>query len=164
MADEKELKDQRVPIMMTPSELEAIDDWMFKNRIRSRGEAIRRLCQIGVAVDEHFTPMLENFLHVSSAAMDVAGNTHSDEDAIRVLDGALDFWQRFGKLRGVVLPMRKGKTIEEAFSELREIKEAWDNQDPATAKNLMQAWLKVARRDKDNPNDQASRPSKEVDE
>lgn len=52
MADDKELKDQRVPIMMTPSELEAIDDWMFKNRIRSRGEAIRRLCQMGILSDE----------------------------------------------------------------------------------------------------------------
>lgn len=49
--DEKELKDQRVVTMMSPSELEAIDDWMFQNRIRSRGEAIRRLCQIGVAFD-----------------------------------------------------------------------------------------------------------------
>jgi len=48
MTDEKELKDQRIPIMMTPSEVEAIDDWAFKNRIRSRGEAIRRLCQVGL--------------------------------------------------------------------------------------------------------------------
>ena len=53
MTDEKELKDQRVPIMMTASELEAIDDWMFKNRIRSRGEAIRRLCQVGLSTNRH---------------------------------------------------------------------------------------------------------------
>ena len=50
--DDKELKDQRVVTMMSPSELEAIDDWMFKNRIRSRGEAIRRLCQIALIFDE----------------------------------------------------------------------------------------------------------------
>lgn len=49
MTDEKELKDQRVPIMMSASELEALDDWMFKNRLRSRGEAIRRLCQVGIS-------------------------------------------------------------------------------------------------------------------
>lgn len=52
--DEKELKDQRVVTMMSPSELEAIDDWMFKNRIRSRGEAIRRLCQIGIMSNRQF--------------------------------------------------------------------------------------------------------------
>jgi hypothetical protein len=50
---EDELKNQRIPIMMTEAELKLIDDWSFKNRIRSRGEAIRRLCNIGVfASDE----------------------------------------------------------------------------------------------------------------
>lgn len=38
-------------MLMTPSELEAIDDWSFRSRIRSRGEAIRRLCQIGLALE-----------------------------------------------------------------------------------------------------------------
>ncbi|MGR9427736.1 hypothetical protein [Rhizobium leguminosarum] len=52
MADDKELKDQRIPVMMTASEVTAIDDWSFENRIRSRGEAIRRLCQIGLLFDE----------------------------------------------------------------------------------------------------------------
>lgn len=52
MADE--LKDQRVVTMMSPSELEAIDDWSFKNRFRSRGEAIRRLTQMGMLLDRQF--------------------------------------------------------------------------------------------------------------
>jgi hypothetical protein len=51
-----ELKDQRVVTMMTPTELEAIDDWMFKHRLKSRGEAIRRLCQIGIIAEE--TPLM----------------------------------------------------------------------------------------------------------
>ncbi|WP_139973686.1 hypothetical protein [Ochrobactrum sp. CGA5] len=59
MTDDKELKDQRIPIMMTPSEVEAIDDWAFKNRIRSRGEAIRRLCQMGLIFDRELTPAVE---------------------------------------------------------------------------------------------------------
>lgn len=46
MADE--LKTERVTTMMTPSEVKAIDDWSFDERIRSRGEAIRRLIQIGL--------------------------------------------------------------------------------------------------------------------
>src|ERR1700674_3828511 len=33
---------------MTPNELEALDDWAFANRIRSRGEAIRRLIEAGL--------------------------------------------------------------------------------------------------------------------
>ncbi len=51
MTGEKELKDQRIPIMMSGSELAALDDWSFNNRIRSRGEAIRRLIQIGLVLD-----------------------------------------------------------------------------------------------------------------
>lgn len=46
----QELKDIRVPIQMSTSEVEAIDDWSFDNRIRSRSEAIRRLCEIGLQV------------------------------------------------------------------------------------------------------------------
>lgn len=52
-----ELKDQRVPIMMSEDELKAIDDWRFANRIASRGEAIRRLCQIGLMADEAMQPI-----------------------------------------------------------------------------------------------------------
>lgn len=44
----EELKDQRVTIMLTPSEFKAVEDWSFKNRIRSRGEAIRRLISLGL--------------------------------------------------------------------------------------------------------------------
>ncbi|RSC31510.1 hypothetical protein EGT36_23110 [Agrobacterium sp. FDAARGOS_525] len=47
-----ELKDQRVPIMMSEDELKAVDDWRFENRIGSRGEAIRRLCQVGLKTSE----------------------------------------------------------------------------------------------------------------
>jgi hypothetical protein len=43
-----ELKDQRVHLLMSPSELKAIDDWSFSQRIRSRGEAIRRLVVLGL--------------------------------------------------------------------------------------------------------------------
>jgi hypothetical protein len=45
---DKELKENRVVVMLTASELEAIDTWGFDNRIRSRGEAMRRLCHLGM--------------------------------------------------------------------------------------------------------------------
>ena len=47
----EEPKDQRVPIMMTRSELKAVDDWSFARRIRSRGEAIRQLVALGLKVE-----------------------------------------------------------------------------------------------------------------
>lgn len=44
----KEPKDQRVHVLMTQAELNAIDDFRFMNRIPSRGEAIRLLCRDGL--------------------------------------------------------------------------------------------------------------------
>lgn len=48
MADEQ--KTERVQLLMTPSELKAVDDWSFDNRIRGRSEAIRRLIALGLTV------------------------------------------------------------------------------------------------------------------
>lgn len=44
----EELKTERVQLMMTPSEVEAIDNWSFENRVRGRAEAMRRLIEIGL--------------------------------------------------------------------------------------------------------------------
>ena len=57
MSDEP--KDLRIPIMMSTSEVKTIDDWSFENRIRSRAEAIRRLCQMGLAFDSQMSAIAE---------------------------------------------------------------------------------------------------------
>lgn len=46
MADD--LKTERVVVLMAPADLAALDTWRFANRISSRGEAIRRLVQLGL--------------------------------------------------------------------------------------------------------------------
>lgn len=50
--DKEDLKDQRIAVMMSKAELELIDDWAFASRIRSRGEAIRRLCLRSIVKDK----------------------------------------------------------------------------------------------------------------
>ena len=47
-----EPKDQRVTFMMTASELNAVDDWSFARRIRSRAEAICQLLALGLKASE----------------------------------------------------------------------------------------------------------------
>lgn len=49
---EKELKDQRIAVMLTPSELKELDDWSFEKRIRSRGEAVRRLLRAALDAEK----------------------------------------------------------------------------------------------------------------
>jgi hypothetical protein len=48
----KKPRENRVPIMMSDEELKAIDDWRFENRIATRSDAVRRLCQIALAIDQ----------------------------------------------------------------------------------------------------------------
>ncbi|MCC2612623.1 hypothetical protein [Neorhizobium petrolearium] len=45
-------RENRVPIMMSEEELQAIDDWRFANRIATRSDAVRRLVQLGILFDE----------------------------------------------------------------------------------------------------------------
>ena len=43
-----EPRQNRIPFMLSDAELSAIDEWRFENRIATRAEAIRRLCQIAL--------------------------------------------------------------------------------------------------------------------
>lgn len=46
-----ELKTARMQVILTPAELERLDDWRFARRIGSRAEAIRQLLNLGIAAD-----------------------------------------------------------------------------------------------------------------
>ena len=47
----KKPRENRIPIMMSDDELTSVDDWRFSNKIATRSDAIRRLCQIAMAFD-----------------------------------------------------------------------------------------------------------------
>ncbi len=86
MADERnppENKTERVHLLMSPSEVKAIDDWGFANRIRTRAEAVRRLCHIGLALDEQsadLRPKLEELLRKQvEVAREVQAHVHLHE-------------------------------------------------------------------------------------
>lgn len=66
MADEN--KTERVQLLMTPSELKAIDDWSFENRIRGRAEAMRRLCQMGIGLDSEAKNIINRSAKVTEQA------------------------------------------------------------------------------------------------
>ena len=68
-AEREELKSERVQLLMAPSELKAIDDWSFSNRIRSRAEAIRRLCNISLLYDARYSS-LEHAIKIVSEALE----------------------------------------------------------------------------------------------
>ena len=45
---ETELRDVRLPLMVTRTEAAAIDHWRYSNRIPTRAEAVRRLIEAGL--------------------------------------------------------------------------------------------------------------------
>lgn len=57
-------RENRIPIMMSDQELQAIDDWRYENRIATRSESVRRLCQIGLQADETYK-MIQEQLEVT---------------------------------------------------------------------------------------------------
>lgn len=69
VGDKKTLKFQ---MMMAPLEAEVLDDWMFKNRVRSRAEAIRRLCQIGMIFDRDADTLGQQAFQLFLVTMDLA--------------------------------------------------------------------------------------------
>ncbi|MCK4204260.1 hypothetical protein J3U99_05725 [Brucella pituitosa] len=56
----KKPRENRIPIMMSDDELKAIDDWRYENRIATRSDAVRRLCQIGLILDGQLSVLHED--------------------------------------------------------------------------------------------------------
>lgn len=99
---ERENKTERVQLLMAPTEVKAIDDWGFANRIRTRAEAIRRLCQIG--------------LGLSNQTSDLTQATK------RAALARAEFFKRQGEVLGTVLGIDEGLLMAhvEATAELIE--------------------------------------------
>jgi hypothetical protein len=49
MSEDTELRDVRLPFMVTRSEVEAIDEFRYAEKIPSRAEAMRQLMEMGLA-------------------------------------------------------------------------------------------------------------------
>ncbi|MBX5175308.1 hypothetical protein HJB77_03225 [Rhizobium lentis] len=88
-------RENRVPIMMSDEELRAIDDWRFANRIATRSDAIRRLCQIGLLVGPDLDGLSGATLEISTAMRQLDEQTY-------------DLWTR------ILTPVWKGETLNRA--------------------------------------------------
>lgn len=55
---------ERLHVKISAEELTAIDDWRFANRIPSRSEAVRRLCQIGLLVENELEQIVDSTFEI----------------------------------------------------------------------------------------------------
>lgn len=127
MTDEKPPKDNRVPIMMSDRELEAIDNWRFTNHVQSRSEAIRRLCQIALYIsdrlDEMPAKLATNLDEVLKAVELTDEPPPPDSWQFKILDAGLRRGGLFSvlgeleELASVTRPFRTASTLAAALEE-----------------------------------------------
>ncbi|MCF3638716.1 hypothetical protein LXM94_01860 [Rhizobium sp. TRM95111] len=89
-------KTERLHMLISPDELEAIDEWRFANRVGTRADAVRRLCDRGLKFDERFYGLaavlyqslfdLESYI---AASQDTANDAALNQVSKDLLVGAL---------------------------------------------------------------------------
>lgn len=75
MADENdgvdEPKSERFNMFISKSELDAIEEWAWDHRIRSKSEAVRRLVQIGLRADKMLPEIIKHSTEASEGAIEL---------------------------------------------------------------------------------------------
>jgi exonuclease VII large subunit len=66
----KVARENRIPIMVSHEELAAIDDWRFANRIATRSDAIRRLCQNALWLEQELNNLADDLEGAYDFVMD----------------------------------------------------------------------------------------------
>lgn len=61
---------KRLQMVITEDELQAIEDWRFKNRVQSKSDAIRRLVQIGIRAERALPTIVKDVADVLDMASD----------------------------------------------------------------------------------------------
>lgn len=135
-----EPKDNRVPIMMSNAELEAIDNWRFENRIATRSEAIRRLCQIGLITSDAKNILddksLGLFLGYSDNLLALLDSTGEDsvpavEALINMLDHFSDYSFEVAHIALAIHKLSSNDTLEESIQQAkRAIEMKMDKESP----------------------------------
>jgi hypothetical protein len=139
-------KTLKFQMMMSPEEAELLDDWMFKNRVRSRAEAIRRLCQLGLILDGSLLPMVmknrDKDYSLGRAIQRIHGSkVASREDVMKlflnfadVVKEAEEYLLLMMAMTDKVLleasPIYNSREIERAVLSIKEIKDMIEHLDP----------------------------------
>ncbi|WP_313760194.1 hypothetical protein [Rhizobium sp.] len=124
------LKDQRVPIMMSEEELKTLDDWMFENRIRSRGEAIRRLLQMGILAHQNrqllrvgLHTLADRIVHLSKVIRDANPKPKTGIEAARheTVEAISEIFEDLANLGMSVDALAEGEDLVASMQILRDI-------------------------------------------
>lgn len=110
-----ETESKRLQMVITEEEISAIDEWQHENRIASRSEAIRRLCQIGLRLDsfaERLPAAVKRALVAHNSVVTEASK-HVNRDHLA--------WERFKGLTKAI--SQSADEIDEVWLEVRTLME-----------------------------------------
>lgn len=145
---EGEIKSHQQHLLMAPSEIEAIDDWAFEHRIRSRGEAIRRLAQMGRVADELVPEILRTMLNFQNP----------DDDPLLYLKDRQLILVRVAALVLQMAPIGRGKDFLRGLGLQQDLSEQLSKMDLTSApdQRIVADWLR-ALSGQDDPRSEATK-------
>lgn len=116
-----ELKTIKFQMMLSESEARAIDDWGFSNRIRSRAEAIRRLCQMALFYEDRAEGMVAYANEIRVATSDLRNSQQVFETATQMAGDIqmLDQARRLFSDGEQPIAMHRVEEAREKFKEAR---------------------------------------------
>jgi len=170
MSDQK--KTIKFQMMMSPAEAEALDDWGFSNRIRSRAEAIRRLMQIAFVTESRIAALKASTLDVArdqkllrKSLMSSGGELTDEmvdrvEDALdRVTMSSLAALNMASEIQEVTLIAQNKKIDDETLAEIQLLRKEY----PAAHEKFV-ASIKHLMTRHENETQREAPPAAEADE
>lgn len=125
-SDMVEPRENRIHMMLSHDELTAIDDWRFANKVATRSEAIRRLCQIGMAYEEKSAELADNAasgINIIGTLMSQIAEAEGDKDKMLALFE--DIIMRYhGMTEAVFFPLVMLRQSVEELSERKSLPKA----------------------------------------
>lgn len=134
---------ERLHIKITADEINSIDEWRFLNRIPSKSEAVRRLCQIGLAFEPlvreaiDFAEKVEkaqaaSFSEITDAYGSIMFDDRVPEDVKQKVERILTAIDTVGTAVGnlevhahtmdvVFYALRAGETVEESAERAKQV-------------------------------------------
>ncbi|WP_439623973.1 hypothetical protein [Shinella sp.] len=131
-------RENRIHMMMSEEELTAIDDWRFANRIATRSDAIRRLCQIGLVLDEKASTLQGSIadntrttLAMTDRLEELTFKAHDKGiDILPIMESLADFVPSQAELQylgmllgGLAGSFRRQGSVEEAMESAKQVRE-----------------------------------------
>ncbi|TGR84253.1 hypothetical protein EN866_33455 [Mesorhizobium sp. M2D.F.Ca.ET.223.01.1.1] len=133
----KKPRENRIPIMMSEDELRMIDDWRYNNRVATRSDAVRRLCRLGLVLDQNLDELTQREFQVAGqilrameflSRVDAPGfaqagmREKAELEAAKLETVSLNLNDKLQQIVAAVLSVRSSEKFEAIFESLKNLR------------------------------------------